>query len=188
MSSEARPADETESTSTRGLETVTAVGETVTGAVAIVAAVFGYIVFVPLWVYVPESVAGTTNSPAMMPKVYCVALGILGSIVAVRGLALLKTARGTPAIANADWRRVVATLALCAVYLLGIESIGLPLASALALAGAMVLFGERRPIMIATTAVVLPLLLWAFFVKVANVPMPDPIIEIGMPAMPTIWA
>lgn len=188
MPSGASPADEAESASARGLETVTAVGETVTGAVAIVVAVFGYIVFVPLWVYVPASVAGTTNSPAMMPKVYCVALGILGAIVAVRGLALLKTARGTPAIANADWRRVVAILILCAAYLLGIELIGLPLSSALVLVGAMVLFGERRPVMIATTAVVLPLLLWAFFVKVANVPMPDPVIEIGMPAMSTIWA
>lgn len=188
MSSDARPVDDAEPVSARGLETVTAVGETVTGAVAIVAAVFGYIVFVPLWVYVPASVAGTTNSPAMMPKVYCVALGILGAIVAVRGLALLKTARGTPVIANADWRRVVATLALCAVYLLGIELIGLPFASALALAGAMVLFGERRPAMVAATAFVLPLLLWAFFVKVANVPMPDPIVEIGALGVSTPWA
>lgn len=162
-------------------------GDLMTGTICVVAALLGCIVFVPVWVYVPDSVAGTWNSPAVMPQAMFVLLGIFGALLAIRGFWAGGVA-SRPSGDAAVWRRVGAMLGICFAYLLGILLIGLPIASGLALAATLLLFGERRWIVATLVAVLVPLLLWFFFVKVAAVPMPDPVLKLAdsRPGIP-VW-
>lgn len=175
--------DETASGGT-SLETITVRGDIVSGALCLAAAAVGYFVLVPKWVYVPATVAGTLDSPAFLPRALFMLLALFGALLLLQSLPSVKAIAAEGKAPRADWMRAGGMLLVCMFYLGAVFLIGLPLASGLSLAVALVYFGERRPLVIGIAIVLLPTLLWLFFVKIALVPMPIPIFELAAGAPP----
>lgn len=161
------------------LETTSVRGDIVSAALCLAAAAAGYFVLVPKWVYVPATVAGTLDSPAFLPRALFMLLALFGALLLLQSLARARAIAGEGKAPLRDWVRAAGMLLVCTFYLGAVFLIGLPLASGLSLALALVYFGERRPLVIAVAIVLLPTLLWLFFVKVALVPMPIPVIELA---------
>lgn len=164
-------------------------GDVVGGALCIAGALIGHFVLVPLGVYVPESVAGTLDSPAVMPLIMFTALGLFGALLLVNGMrasAITDTGRKR---SPADWRRAFGMVGICAGYLALIVLIGLPIASGIGLAAALWYFGERKLSLMVPLCIVVPAVLWLFFVHVVHVSMPPAVIELGQlhePAPPVV--
>jgi hypothetical protein len=70
-------------------------------------------------------------------------------------------------------------LAICAGYMALMVVIGLPIASAIALVATLRYFGGRRWAVMVSLGIVVPAVLWFFFVHVVHVPMPPALLEIG---------
>jgi hypothetical protein len=164
----------------RPMDAATPGGDVAAGAACVAAAVLGHLALVPFGVYVPDSVAGTLDSPAVMPLIMLTALGLLGAALLGSGLraraSSVPTAHGRPA---ADWRKAGGMLAICAGYMALMVVIGLPIASAIALVATLRYFGGRRWAVMVSLGIVVPAVLWFFFVHVVHVPMPPALLEIG---------
>lgn len=152
-------------------------GDFAAGSICLLTTFAGAFIAVPIWVYVPDTVAGTPDSPAVMPLLMLGLIGLLGALL------LIQTWRVDGAEpshrTSQDWLRAGGMIAVCAGYLFLILAIGLPLATAVSLGAAMLYFGERRWALMLPVAIVTPLLLWAFFAYVAQVPMPRPMLQLG---------
>jgi len=153
-------------------------GDIATGAACVVGAVIGDFVLVPHGVYVPESVAGTLDSPAVMPVIMFTALGLLGAVLLAKALKARHGAAVAAARSIDDWRRAGGMLAICALYLGTIFVVSLPIASAIGLFAALWYFGERKWGLMLLVAIITPAALWLFFVYVVNVSMPQAIFEL----------
>jgi len=160
------------------LETATGLGDLALAASCLISAGLGYFVLVPRWVYVPAKVAGTLDSPAFFPQALFILLALLAGLLLVQSLFAVSRIAAESRAPPADWRRAGTMLAICLFYLGAVFLIGLPLASAVSMALTLLYFGERRLLVVGLTSVLLPMLLWLFFVKVALVPMPTPLIEL----------
>lgn len=154
----------------------TGLGDFVAGIACLVLALIGAFVVVPVWVYVPEKVAGTVDSPAVMPLLMLGLIGLLGALLLFK-IWLSGDTRQTHRSVQ-DWSRAAGMMAICAGYLILIFVVGLPIATGLSLAAAMNYFGERRWVIVVPVAILTPLILWSFFAYVAQVPMPRPLIEL----------
>ena len=154
-------------------------GDVAVGAACVAAAAVGHLVLVPYGVYVPDSVAGTLDSPAVMPLIMFTALGLLGAVLLGGALQARKLAVVEVGRSAADWRKANGMLAVCAGYLAAVFVVGLPVASAVGLFVALWYFGERRWLLMALVAVVVPAALWLFFVHVVHVSMPPALLELG---------
>ena len=156
----------------------TVAGDIAAGVACVMAAAIGDLVVVPRGVYVPQSVAGTLDSPAVMPVVMFTALGLLGAVLLAKALKARHAAADRSARATDDWRRAGGMLAICALYLGAIFVVGLPIASAIGLFAALWYFGERTWGLMLLVAIITPAALWLFFVYVVNVSMPNAIFEL----------
>jgi len=70
---------------------------------------------------------------------------------------------------------VLATVFVGVTFLL--PTLGFPLTTGLALLGLMPLAGEMRLWVVTTTAICLPMLLYLFFTKIANIPIPGGVLD-----------
>lgn len=156
----------------------TGFGDAVSGVLCLITAAAGALFIVPAWVYVPEKVAGTIDSPAVMPLLMLGLLALFGAVLlteTVRKDAVRQTHR-----TRRDWVRAGGMMAICALYLALILVIGLPVATGITLVAAMLYFGERRWVVVLPVAAAIPLLLWAFFAYVVQMPMPQPLLRLGV--------
>jgi hypothetical protein len=64
---------------------------------------------------------------------------------------------------------------ICIFYVIAIFLVGMTFASALCITVAVLYFGERRAWLIAAIAIILPALLWYFFVEIAHILFPTPV-------------
>ena len=159
-----------------GLETITLRGDVIAGAICLIGALAGYFVVVPAWVYVPAQFKGTINSPALMPQALFVLLGIFSAVYLLRGFNKYRVSDRQGLAPLSDWALAAGTILICAAYLGAIYVVGFPVASALCLVAAQYYFGERRWGVILAIAILLPVLLWLFFVKIALIVLPTPMI------------
>ena len=159
-----------------GLETITFRGDVIAGAICLIGALAGYFIVVPAWVYVPAQFKGTINSPALMPQALFVLLGIFSAVYLLRGVNNFRGSDRQGLAPLSDWALAAGTILICAAYLGAIYVVGFPVASALCLVAAQYYFGERRWGVILAIAILLPVLLWLFFVKIALIVLPTPMI------------
>lgn len=156
------------------LETPTRRGDVIAAVLCLLAGLLGYFVVVPAAVYVPAKFAGTANSPAFLPNVMFVILAVLGAAYLVLSLIARHRAAAEGRVSPSDWALAGGTALICIGYVAAIHAVGMTLASALAVAATIYYFGERRPMVIASIALILPMLLWYFFVKIAHILFPTP--------------
>ncbi len=159
-----------------GLETITLRGDVIAGAICLIVALAGYFIVVPAWVYIPAQFKGTINSPALMPQALFVLLGIFSAVYLLRGINKYRVSDRQGLAPLSDWALAAGTILICAAYLGAIYVVWFPVASALCLVAAQYYFGERRWGVILAIAILLPVLLWLFFVKIALIVMPTPMI------------
>lgn len=156
----------------------------IAGLVLLAFGVLGVAVLIPLGVDEPGRLQFAALSPSYWPRIICIALALFG--VGIVASILLKTRSGEAGdgagdavvdAADATPLRALAAIVLLFVLYMVLETLGFVLAGTLALAAFMVLAGERRLTIVASVAVGVPLLLYLFFTKAAQVPIPAGVLE-----------
>ena len=160
------------------LDTPTNRGDTIAALLCLGGGLAGYFVVVPAAVYVPSKFAGTVNSPAFLPNVLFILLSALSVVYLVWSLAAYLRQPAQGRARASDWALAGGTALICIGYIAAIFVVGLTLGSALCVAATIYYFGERRLWVIGTIAAILPVLLWYFFVKVAHILLPTPLLGI----------
>ena len=159
-----------------GLETITLRGDVIAGAICLITALAGYFIVVPAWVYVPAQFKGTINSPALMPQALFMLMGLFSAVYLLSSFNKYRRSDRQGLAPLSDWALAAGTILICLAYLGAIYVVGFPVASALCLVVAQYYFGERRWGIILAVAILLPALLWLFFVKIALITLPTPMI------------
>lgn len=156
----------------------------IAGLVLLVLGVLGVAVLIPLGVDEPSQLQFAALSPSYWPRIICISLslfgaGIVASIVLKRrsGETDDRDVESAAVGSDATPFRALAAIVLLFVLYMVLEPLGFVLAGALALAAYMLLAGERRPMIVAPVAVGVPLLLYLFFTKAAQVPIPAGVLE-----------
>lgn len=133
-------------------------------------------ILIPYGIDVPSNVRLAVLSPSYYPRLVSIALAIIGAAVIAR-------AAGTGASDERAYLSIAAMAkALIVILVLLGSAFALPHAGFVvtctgALATLMLIGGERRPWLIASVSLALPMLLHFFFTKVANVPIPEGILR-----------
>lgn len=156
------------------LETPTRRGDVIAAFLCLAAGLVGYFLVVPAAVYVPAKFAGTANSPAFLPKVMFIVLIGLSAIYLAQSLALYLRKPHQGRARTKDWVLAGGTALICIGYIAAIYVVGMTLGAALIIVAMTYYFGERRPLVMGAIAIILPVLLWYFFEKIAYVLFPTP--------------
>lgn len=128
-------------------------------------------VIVPLGIVEPRKVRFAALSPSYYPKIVAGVLLLLGVAVAWRSRREARAAPASNRHPNARLR-IAAFIALLAAYALLLPRLGFVAAGCLGLLAAFWIAGERRVRLILPLAVLVPLMLYFFFLKVALIPIP----------------
>ncbi|MDB3861053.1 tripartite tricarboxylate transporter TctB family protein [Paracoccaceae bacterium] len=155
-----------------GLEAATVKGDVVASLISLVFGALGLIILTPAFVFVPEKFAGTVNSPAFLPRLLFVILIFLSVLYLCQSIVTFKKYGGGANSKLYDWFLALGVAAVCTAYIIAVFFIGMTLASMLGIAALTYYFGERRPLIISTLSISIPILLWFFFEKIANVYLP----------------
>jgi putative tricarboxylic transport membrane protein len=153
-------------------------GDVIAAALCLGFGLAGYFLIIPNAVYVPPAFVGTANSPAFLPKMVCMILAGLSTVYLIKSVIALRRESSQGRAPIADWALAGAMALICIVYVVAIMLVGLTIASAACVAGAIVFFGERRLSIIVPIAIIGPAVLWYFFVKIANILLPIPFLEL----------
>lgn len=162
------------------------------GTVAV--ALLLFTVLIPLGVDMPDTVKSRALLPNFWPDIIAVALGLAGAVLVVQGWAGRKrlAGLGLPPDASLDASddhyelaltrgqtigRLCVTLILIFGLYFAIEYLGIPVASALVLALLMRYAGEKSWVVTLSVALLMPAVLYVFFVHVASVPIPMGLFE-----------
>ena len=152
------------------------------GIIVIALAIVGTFFFIPKGVVLPEDIETRALSPDFWPLTIMIILGLAGIALTVQA-----KFGNTPQSDGDDESqmrplgegliRVILLIAgLLAMYFL-IPHIGMVIACAITFALMTLFAGERRMKYIIPIAILLPVLLYVFFVYVANVPLPTGVFE-----------
>ena len=147
----------------------------------LIAAILFAAIVIPAGVVSPSSVKALPLAPTFLPYVLTALVGLFGLICGMQAL----LGPGVPKeIGEEDFELrsgwligiIVALGAGVAYYLLP-ETLGM-LPAAILVTGFLVWFGGERKIVIAIgVAIILPLLVYLFFTKIAQVPLPEGLTE-----------
>lgn len=131
-----------------------------------------FFVAIPNWVSSPSNVRNIVLAPTFWPN-------ILAGLMAVTGLGLILTSRRAHAIGETEdepdgaWLRLLGIAVIMALTMYALPRLGMVWTSMLAFAATAFLFRTRYPVTALVCAVVVPLLLYAFFAHVAGVAVPQ---------------
>ncbi|MEG9862223.1 MAG: tripartite tricarboxylate transporter TctB family protein [Parvularculales bacterium] len=156
--------------------------------------VLGLLVIVPLGVVVPDGINVRALKPSFWPNIIFTVICLTGIAVAGKSVRRHKkhksanrktgTSRTKGVSKSRDldfgpamFRAGVIVCVLLGVYF-GIGFLGIPFTGMLSLVFLMIFAGERRLHVVAPIAVIVPVLLYAFFYYVASVPIPLGIFEV----------
>lgn len=148
------------------------------GIIMMALALLLMLVLIPVGVVEPKKVKYAALSPSYYPRFVTYVLLGLGVAVTVRSLLFNreKTVTGVELRTDA-LRRYGWVFVILALYAASVTWLGFIVSSTLALLATLLLAGERRLYLILPIALLLPLGLYFFFLKVASVPIPLGILE-----------
>lgn len=158
--------------------------DAILGAVLALGSLVMLFVIIPISVQVPKSNKVLALSPDFWIKIIVWITLALGAYLIFTGLRTAKEKLSEDTIADIEFQKTLhhtmkrsVTMALIAivaffVYFFLIDWIGMVLASSIAVIFYVLLCGERRFKIMVPVAVLLPVGLYYFFLKVANIPMP----------------
>ncbi len=131
-------------------------------------------VVIPLGIHVPKAVRAAVLSPDLWPRVIAVMLLFLGTVLAVQARLEPETEGELPGAPfdPVAASRLFATLALLLAYYWLVGRLGIVLASGIVIFACGLFGRSRHPRLLFAIALLLPLLLWGFFYKIAGIPLP----------------
>lgn len=146
------------------------------GAAAILVGVFLLLVGIPYGITSPSNVSRVVLSPVFWPSILAglmvlIGLGLIASSVAVKP-APPPEAAPIPA-ERGSWARLAAMAVLMVLYLFAIPRIGMVWASIPAFIAVALLVRTQHRVISVVAAICVPLVLYAFFVHVAGVSIPQ---------------
>jgi hypothetical protein len=140
------------------------------------------LVVIPAAVPVPKSIKVAALSPDFWPRVIAAGLAVMGAVLMLQGLIrwIRERHRAKPKRESREqvkgkrssFARTAGIMAGLVVYYGLVQPLGIVVSSMLALSGFALIYGERRLKILFPLTVLLPIGLYYFFVKVANIPMP----------------
>jgi putative tricarboxylic transport membrane protein len=146
------------------------------GAGVIAFGAFLLLVLIPLGITSPTNVRIAVLSPTIWPDIIAVALMLIGGILMLRALIAGPDEARERNGSGGGWLprvRIAAAAILMAALFLSLPVLGMPIASAIALLAYAALVRAGRPVATILTAILLPLMMYAFFSKIAGVPIPQ---------------
>ncbi|MGB3555030.1 MAG: tripartite tricarboxylate transporter TctB family protein [Jannaschia sp.] len=145
------------------------------GIIACLVAAFLILIGIPAWVSSPSNVRNLFLSPVLWPYTLSALTGLVGTCLILSGLRA-----GEAVLPDGDapedgraWLRLLVLAALMVGTVILLPLLGMVWTSMFAFAAAAFLFRTRHPIVALICAVAIPLLLYAFFAKVAGVAIPQ---------------
>lgn len=132
-------------------------------------------ILIPLGVTEPSSIKSPLLSPALLPRVLSAFIAILALawlIQALRPLGTPGAHEGIFARAPRFWLRLASVLIIIFSSAILINPLGILTTSIFSMVALMAIGGERLPIRFIVAGVILPTLVWLFFYKIAQVPLP----------------
>ncbi|EBA07048.1 tripartite tricarboxylate transporter TctB family protein [Sagittula stellata] len=154
--------------------------EIVFAALTLIAAALFAAIVIPAGVTTPGSVKHLPLSPAFLPYVLTGAIALFALVHLLEALFAphVPDDDATPPDLHAHWKlRLLVLCVLLLIYLLVPETLGMLLTSIVVTVVLMAMGGERRPLVLLGVGITVPLLIYLFFVHVAQVPMPAGIFE-----------
>lgn len=144
------------------------------GIASILFAVFLYLVAIPHGVTAPSNIKNIVLSPLFWPQILAGVLAFAGIALCVNAFRLPRT-EATPFLDGVPGAaiRLAAMAAIMVIYFLLISEIGMVWASMLAVGAVSFLLRTEHHVYSAVCAVVVPLILYAFFAHVAGVAVPQ---------------
>lgn len=152
----------------------------------IVVVVFALVLWVviPMGVWIPARVPIAANSPDFWPRVIAIGMLVLGVLELGHGVLAMRSGNTSTAEAPDDTDsasyppitaalRVAVAMLLMLGYYYAVQWLGMLVASAVAILIFAGLYGERRPWLLLAVAVILPVVLYGFFVGIAHTPLPQ---------------
>lgn len=136
------------------------------------------LLLIPLGVDEPRRVKYAALSPSYYPRIIAICLTVLGLVIAVRSALAppVNTAERVEDRPDALLRISVMFGILFAMALV-LKTFGFIVTATLALGTAIWFAGERNYILIISMAIIIPLALYFFFLKVAGIPIPVGVLQ-----------
>jgi hypothetical protein len=142
-----------------------------------------YFAVIPFAIVVPKNIKILALSPAFWPRITTAVIVLLGLSLLIGGIIKKKTGTSLPlpdrsvldtvqAKSVASYKRPILIMVALLVYLLIIEFLGITMASMIGFLLFTAIFGEKRLKILFPITILLPVCLYYFFVKVANIPLP----------------
>ncbi len=146
--------------------------DVVAGALILAIGLIFVFILIPIGVDEPRRVKYAALSPTYYPRIVAFILVVIGAAVLARAV-FRPTATEMDSEAHPTGaRRLLGISTILVAFALLLTPLGFVLASALALFAAIWLAGEQRIHISAAISVILPVLLYFFFLKVARIPIP----------------
>lgn len=133
---------------------------------------------IPSFVFAPSNVRNIILSPLFWPYVLAGLTGIVGLALVFNAFTAapdmpFEDEEGAHPEGTAPWMRLAALAVIMVLVMFGLPRLGMVWTAMLAFAACAFLFRTRHPIVAVICAVVVPLLLYAFFAHVAGVAIPQ---------------
>ncbi|MGD9671604.1 MAG: tripartite tricarboxylate transporter TctB family protein [Hyphomicrobiaceae bacterium] len=132
---------------------------------------------IPAGIDEPQKVKFAVMSPSYYPRIIGIVMAFIGLTITI-GAIISKTPASH--FSDMDAQSVAKVVAVFIAFLLTAYALpyaGFVLTCTLCLVFLMTLAGERNPLILAPVALLLPICLYLFFTKIANVPIPGGILE-----------
>jgi putative tricarboxylic transport membrane protein len=145
-----------------------------TGLAALILALFLFLVAIPYGVTEPSNVTKIVLSPVFWPEVLSILLGItgIGLIFSASSTSEDESIGQDPA-SKGSYTRLLFLAVLMGVYIFAIPKLGLVWTSMIAFIGLAVLIKCSHPRIAVISAIIIPLILYLFFVHVAGMAIPQ---------------
>ena len=145
------------------------------GLALVAASILGVFVVVPVGIDMPADIEVRALAPNFWPTIVVIVIGIVGAIVALEGW-IRNAANERGEESDDPLSQQIQRFAIIIAILAGIywatPYAGMVLACAAGIMALCLFGGERRITMILGLGIGLPVVLYVFFVYVANVPLP----------------
>ncbi|MGC3937391.1 tripartite tricarboxylate transporter TctB family protein [Roseobacter sp. EG26] len=146
------------------------------GIGALIAALFLTLYAIPAWVSSPSNVGNVILSPLFWPYALAGFTGLTGLGLVFSGMRMAPDGApldGPDEDAKAAWMRLAGMAVIMGVTMFLLPRLGMVLTSMLVFVASAFLVRTRHPVTALICAVVIPLVLYAFFAHVAGVAIPQ---------------
>ncbi|MYI68648.1 MAG: tripartite tricarboxylate transporter TctB family protein [Boseongicola sp. SB0673_bin_14] len=146
--------------------------DVIAGALILAIGLAFVFILIPIGVDEPRRVKYAALSPTYYPRIVAMILVVIGAAVVARAVSRPTASELDGEAHPKAARRLLGISAILAAFAILLTPLGFVVASALALFAAIWLAGEQRIHVNAAISVILPVLLYFFFLKVARSPIP----------------